>query len=421
MITIKQSFSNKTIVFCLILSLSQLGCSWFSSGEKKARLEPYQRVKETKELQLFEGYETDSLRDDMKIPTLRNHDKVESVSEPDIAPPLQIFISSRYGRLDSRSNSPAIFLKGQLHDVKSKIKAYLDLQSIAYEIETLDNHKKTAQVNDSALQTEKTTLNREQVEKKNVEKNSMNTESLNKESWKTNWMYSYSRGWLKRIFGSKKPKVIRDQFSINIHGDSPSAREHRIEVSHIEREQKFYGKKSWVSGELSREMEIIFLNRIIAFFENERRKDEQAYIKKITAGIKVMLGKNKENNSILTTPAEWNTVWNKTPKVLGPFGFELLDRNQTTSRYFFKFKPNSPGFFASIFGSSRGVKLPLPKGEYQVIVTRTTPVTIQFIGIDGELLADGLLAEIFPHLASAFARREEIQKEPIRIRKKQSR
>lgn len=146
---------------------------------------------------------------------------------------------------------------------------------------------------------------------------------------------------------------------------------------------------------------IDILNMFLSFYEQQSLQ-RQVQSTKLLAKFDVELGKNENNQAALIAHAKQEVVWRQLPRVLQKVNFIIDDQDNQLITYFFKYKKDDPGFFASLFGAEKD-GIPLETGEYQVVLSELGERTaITFKDAEGKALSDEIVVKLYPKLAKYF-------------------
>ncbi|NVJ50221.1 MAG: outer membrane protein assembly factor BamC [Gammaproteobacteria bacterium] len=353
-------------VVVLAVSFTLSGCSWLY-GENALihdSSNDYKKTQQTPPLKMPEGLNNAAIQDELVVPPISN----QQGSTQDLTkPPLQLLSVGQGMRQNRAAQTPSIFWMTSEANAHQALKDYFAHEEIEF--------KELA----SGIE--------------------------------TGWINESNEAWWRSLFGTDLPRFVRSRFQINI-GPGQQLGEVAVTVKALGLESQPYDEEKWVVMEPTERSSTEFLNSFIGYVDYLDRLGEAKRLRELNQGFSVTLGQNESRNAALVAEAKYEVVWLKTPEVLAPFGFTLNDKDISRSTYFFEFEANSPGFFASLIGDDEGVVLELPKGPYQVIIggKNSGPVTISFIGSDGEPLSDARMAQVFPHLAEAFGRKTRTRK-----------
>ncbi|WMS87445.1 outer membrane protein assembly factor BamC [Pleionea litopenaei] len=334
------------------------GCSWLYSenGLVHDSTNDYKKAKQTQPLKVPEGYSTDKIQNQYVVPNVASG--VRQVETPEL-PPLQILSVGQGMRLNRSSAVPSIFWMTNFAHAEKSLQEFLEHKELSYQ--------------------------------------------SSERSATTDWQVQDNEAWWRSVFGTDLPRFVRSQYRVSFaSGEQPG--EVAVLVEEIALQKQPYDEDKWQTLTPTDRGARAFLNEFIGYIDYLERLDNARKLQQLNQGFTVTLGRNSDSNAALVADTKFDIAWLKVPEVLAPFGFTLNDKDVSRATYFFEFEANEPGFFASLVGDDEGVVLQLPKGPYQVVVQKQAPVTISFINPDGEPLSDGVMAQIFPHLAEAFGR-----------------
>lgn len=187
----------------------------------------------------------------------------------------------------------------------------------------------------------------------------------------------YHTGWISRAnetgfwFWSAVEKTEQARFSITIepksHGRSAS-----MLISMLEH-QYFTDTASLAANDVKRQ-EVALLNQII----DRVGKEEIVYAitnKAKAPDVALEPGMDAEGNPALLTTQTLEVTWSQLEALFSELDLTVTDRNRSAYTFYLNYEKTTPGLWSKLWGSTTKPVLPVPAGEYQLVLSRSSNLT----------------------------------------------
>lgn len=216
----------------------------------------------------------------------------------------------------------------------------------------------------------------------------------------TGWIAQSPGAVWKGVEGTDEIDDFRTRYRFKIT-DGKIKKELRLQVERVAAQQLNDDNEQWEDITHFTQDSTDILNMFLSFYDQKNIEHNSQKTKSLVK-FKVGLGKDEKGNAALIAHAGKEHVWQKLPKIFKEAKLEVNDQDLRLMTYFFNYKKDEPGFFASLFGAeSDGI--PLDDGDYQVRLSDVGERTaMTFRDAEGVVLNDELVVKLYPILSKYF-------------------
>ncbi|MDH5629027.1 MAG: outer membrane protein assembly factor BamC [Gammaproteobacteria bacterium] len=221
----------------------------------------------------------------------------------------------------------------------------------------------------------------------------------------TGWVAVDERGVWLGIKNGEEIEEFRAQFQILIntsqYKDNVSLSVVRTKAQRLNEETE-----KWQDVPTFWDDSVDMLNVLLFHYDNKATERELLAREKLLTGFKVELSTDVSGNPALTAMVSMELAWEKLPRVLEFMKFRIDDKDVSQKIYFFEYKEEAEGFFASLFSDDEQ-ESPLEEGAYQVVLTmKGQMVAFTFKTGDDIPLGSDVLTKLYPKLSQAFGEQQ---------------
>lgn len=222
----------------------------------------------------------------------------------------------------------------------------------------------------------------------------------------------YTTGWIRRAdetgfwFWKSTAETEQARFKL-LFEPRPHGRSASLTVTMLEHE--YFVAENKLAGREAHRQEVALLNQII----DRVGKEEIAIAlanKAKAPDVSIEPGLDNEGNPVLLSAQSVDVVWSQLEAVFTALNLTVTDMNRSTFTYYLNYQKPTQGFWSSIWGKDAPIQLPLPEGEYQLVLKRNdtgTAITLQNSSSEA-LTADMVLALHDPFVQAVRQARVEL-------------
>lgn len=188
---------------------------------------------------------------------------------------------------------------------------------------------------------------------------------------------NYTTGWIARSeeegFWFWKSSQQQEQARYNISIEPrPHGRSASVTVTMLEHE--YFTPEAELSKSDTKRQEVALLNQIIDRIGKEEIIVARANKAK-APDVSLEPGMDAEGNPALVTPQPIDVTWSQLEALFTELNLNVTDINRSAFTYYLNYEKSEPGFWSKIWGSEAKPVLPLPAGEYQLVLSRADKQT----------------------------------------------
>lgn len=215
--------------------------------------------------------------------------------------------------------------------------------------------------------------------------------------WLTDWVSSYQQ----KGFWFWKSNELREQARFRITMEPrPHGRSVAVLVELMD--HQYYQPDAELMATAVKREETAFLNDFIATVGAEEFRQAQA-LRNRTVESNLTAGVDAESQPALVSDQSLEVVWTQLEDLFATVNLSVLDLNRSVSTYYVRYDTPKRGMFSRLFGRASMPALPLPAGEYQVVLGRVEQLTsISFRDKSGNPLSADVVASLEQPLLEAI-------------------
>lgn len=200
----------------------------------------------------------------------------------------------------------------------------------------------------------------------------------------------YTTGWLNRLseegfwFWKSETTTDRARYTITLE-PRPHGRAASLTVAMLEHE--YFIQDAQIQSDDQHRQEVALLNSIIDRVGKEEIAIAQRNRSK-APDVTLEPGLDSAGNAALLTPQTVDVTWSQLEALFGALNLNVIDKNRSIYTYYLRFEKEGKGFWSSLWGDDDMPELPLPAGEYQVVLAKHNSGTaISVRDKDGNMLS----------------------------------
>ena len=188
---------------------------------------------------------------------------------------------------------------------------------------------------------------------------------------------NYTTGWIARSeeegfwFWKSSQQQEQARYKISIE-PRPHGRSASVTVTMLE--HQYFTPDAKLSKTDTKRQEVALLNQII-----DRIGKEEIIIARANKAkapdVSLEPGMDAEGNPALVTPQPIDVTWSQLEALFTELNLDVTDINRSSYTYYLNYHKPEPGFWSKIWGSDTKPVLPLPDGEYQLVLSRADKQT----------------------------------------------